>query len=432
MADAPIHWQVDEAPARRAPAEPPGPGPAGPPAGRARLAFGLLAAGVVLVLGGGMWRANREAHREFEALVTELAGVVAAEARAQVSGDRGAAEAWLDPAAPRDWTQRYRRLYAPPPINPYNELCGVYGAAWHATEAPPALTIETARREGAGWRVVLALSWDLGSRPAERRAYRRQGRAWRRTPLVGAELGRGAARERRLGQVLLRGPAADVATLTEDPALAVDYPALDRRLQADLSPLFGPPDLHGPITVVVQPTELEGVVIEVGVAPERLVILNSPAVALVNPDGPLTAATLYRMELVQALLNARYAQFGFSELPFGPYWSLTGDERRAVRNRLREALAGAWRSQLARDPAPEEAYGVRYRNYGEWQRRCISDLLLVEQLLVTGRVPSVGELIKHASGDAGLSGPALLRLAGQPDGAAFERWARAWATTEER
>ena len=166
-------------------------------------------------------------------------------------------------------------------------------------------------------------------------------------------------------------------------------------------------------------------------------LVNAPSLALVNPDGPLLAAALYRLALVQAVLGARYSQVGVTELPFAPYWSLSTDERLALRNRLRQALGGQWRSQLVRDPDPAATFQMRYSFYDEWQRRCLSDALLVQQLLETGRVSSIGDLVTRFDPDPGGdrgpvdAGGVLLELSGQPDRASFDAWARAWATTPE-
>jgi hypothetical protein len=373
-----------------------------------------------------------DARREFARLATELAAVVQAEARLQADGDLDSAEAYLDPDAPRDWAQRYRRLYDPTPVNPYNELCGVYGTEWHPQTAPPEVSILSARDEAAGRRVRLALTWPVGSRAGEERAYRWVGGRWRRTPLTDAERTHGRELSRQVGEVVITGPAGDVAALTADPALAIDFAALDRRVRGDLAGVM--PTRRGGQTattqVVLRPTELEGPVIETGIAPQRLVLVNAPSLALVNPDGPLLAAALYRLALVQAVLGARYSQVGVTELPFAPYWSLSADERLALRNRLRQALGGQWRSQLVRDPDPAAAIQMRYSFYDEWQRRCLSDALLVQQLLETGRVSSIGDLVTRFDRERD-SGKVLLGLSGQPDRARYDDWARTWATTPE-
>lgn len=393
----------------------------------------LLAAAALIFLGGLALKTTGDARREREQLTATLVGVMQAEARAQAGQDKAAAEQLLDPEAPRDWAQRYRRLFGPSPVNPYNELCGVYGPEWHPADSQPVVTIEGERARGGSQRVLLTVAWLGGSAPSERRAYRQVDGAWRRSPLTESERTRGARQSRQVGEVLIEGPAGDVAALASDPALAVDFAALDRRVRSDLA--VTPPFTSRPVPVtrvVVRPTELESAVIEVGIAPERLVVVNSPALALVNPDGPLSAAGLYRLALVQAVLSARYSQFGVSELPFGPYWALSDAERKEIRNHLRRALDGAWRSQLSREPGAAEVYQMRHRAYDEWQRRCISDALLVQQLLETGRVDTIAELVRRFSFAEGADGSqVLLDLSGQPDRAAYDDWARAWATTPE-
>ncbi len=439
MADGgPLRWQVRETETRplagstAPPTDESGGDGATSGGGRGRWWVVLLSSVVLIGLGAVMVRANLDARRERERLLLDLTATVMAEAKAQVLEDGDAAQAFLDPEASRDWAARYVRLYNPAPVNPYNELCGVYGPEWQPSDGKVDVVLEAAAAGPGGRRVVVRVAWRDGSRATERRAYREVDGSWRRAPLTVAERVRGADREVQLGDVLLRGPAADVADLTQDPELALDFAALGARVLADL-PFVSRAARGGPrVTVVVRPTELEGPVIEVGVAPERLVVVNSPALALVNPDGPVSAAALYRLALARGVLAAQFHQFGVQELPFAPNWSLTEAEQRAVRNRLREALAGEWRSQLSRADEPAEAFRLRYREYDEWQRRCISDALLVQQLVVTGRVASYGELVdRFGNTDAEAAELLLLVLSKQSTPTLYEAWAQAWATTPE-
>lgn len=414
-----------------------GPDEAGPPPPDTHPNHGwrsvaLLAAAAVVFLGGLALKTTGDARRAREQLTGTLVGVLLAEARAQAGRDTAAAELLLDPEAPREWAQRYRRLFGPSPVNPYNELCGAYGPEWHPPETQPTVTIDAERERGADRRVLLTVAWAGGSAPNERRAYRQVDGVWLRSPLTESERNRGPRQTSQVGDVQIEGPAGDVTALVSDPALAVDFAALDQRVLADLEVAAPFTPRPAPVTrVVVRPTELESAVIEVGIAPERLVVVNSPALALVNPDGPLSASGLYRLALVQAVLSARYSQFGISELPFGPYWALSDAERKDIRNRLRRTLDGEWRSQLSRGSEEGEAFQLRYRDYEEWQRNCISDALLVQQLLETGRVKSIAELISTAlRADQG-GRPWVLDASGQPDRTAYDSWARDWATTPE-
>jgi hypothetical protein len=424
MARDPLSWHVapEEAPRR----PPPDASPVEPAPSRRRWLGLALAAGIVLlVLVAQMRRAADEARRERAALIVALGDHVVAEAQAMAAGQPGAAANWMDPAAVADWAVRYRRLFEPAPVNPYNELCGVYGTEWHPNAARPALTLVNLAGPPGARRAVLRVAWAEGSAATEPRAYREVDGGWRRTPLTKAEITRGAWRELVLGAWRVVGPAGDLRVLTTPTGPGVDFARLDEQVRQDVPRAASAVLSAG--RVVVQPTELESPVIEVGIAPEPRVVVNSPELALVNPDGPLSAGALYRLALVTSAASARYGQLGAAELPFGPFWALDDAERKAVRNHLRGVLDGAWRSQLAEEDAPVNEDRAPYER---WQRGCISDALLVQQLLATRRVESLAELIGRMD-QANDGAAVLLDLSGQPDRAAYERWARDWAVTPE-
>jgi hypothetical protein len=432
MADPPLSWHVEADEARRRPRS--GPAPVdveGPEGGRDWRPLALAAGAILLALAGLVWRVGQQTEQERAALTTALGDHVVAEAKAMAARRVQDAPALLDPAPPPAWAQRYLRLFAAESVNPFNELCGVYGVGWHPNTARPAVTLVDLQESPAGRRAVVRLTWSTGSAATELRAYREVAGAWRRTPLTDAEMTRGAIREVQVGPWHVSGPDGDVRALTTAEGPGVDFALLDQRVQAVRAALVvdrpgdawvASPSADG--RIVVRPTELEMPVIE---GPEPYVVVNSPDMALVNPDGPLSAAALYRLALVTGAVNARYGEQA-AAVPFGPFWALDDAESKAVRNRMREVLAGAWQSQFKPDEAsaiPDLAEPAAYQS---WQRGCISDDLLMQQLLATGRVASLAELIERLN----LGGvAAFLTLSGQPDRPAFERWARAWATTPE-
>ncbi|MBA3534219.1 MAG: hypothetical protein H0T73_20040 [Ardenticatenales bacterium] len=345
--------------------------------------LGLFLLLVGLVAGGLWWRV-----REHEQLIrAQLTEFIEAEARVMAVGDPMQMRPFLDPQASSEWRTRYEILYGW--SRPYVGL--------------PAL--EEVRLENKGTLALVTVSWpapvggEKGGRE-ERRAYRMVEGGWRRTayPIPKVELS-----EQRSPHFVLRAPPGYLG-LWDELNLENFYQHIAERWPDEWQN-----EPH--VTIIIEPEEfaLMG-------ESSSLIRTTSPEFSWFEMTSPLSARTQYRVRLMsevldrviehqpppplhlsrQAIISAEQYRMLFYILLRAEeeHWILDEGQRRHLRNRWREQMAGTWRSPFERSlTVPDGASAEDVENAGDLRQANL--YFLIDYLIATEGRAIPGQLAQQ-------------------------------------